>query len=188
MIERNSSRTYYVYDDLGRLRFVLPNLSSSKLNNGIYNLEDPTLKAIAYCYRYDGRGNVIYKRLPGCEPQYMVYDLLGQVVLRQDSIQRRGKMWIMCAYDSIGRNLYTAEVRLAQNHDDCIAYFADKWQVEHFDSNSFNTVKGTGYTMSLLNTDSIRMLTVSYYDDYAFLSTFPAAVGRSLHFEHESSC
>ena len=187
MIERNSSRTYYVYDDLGRLRFVLPNLSSSKLNNGIYNLEDPTLKAIAYCYRYDGRGNVIYKRLPGCEPQYMVYDLLGQVVLRQDSIQRRDKMWIMCAYDSIGRNLYTAEVRLAQNHDDCIAYFADKWQVEHFDSNSFNTVKGTGYTMSLLNTDSIRMLTVSYYDDYAFLSTFPAAVGSALHFEHESS-
>ena len=49
--------TYYVYDDLGHLRFVLPPK---------YQAEKDIAKT-GYEYRYDDRGRVVYKKLPGAE-------------------------------------------------------------------------------------------------------------------------
>ena len=186
MEERNGSCTYYVYDDLGRLRYVLPGLSSSELNGGNYHLQNPKLKAIAYCYNYDSIGNLTYKRLPGCEPQYMVYDRLGQLVLKQDGNQRAENKWTLCAYDSIGRNLYTAEIKLAQSHDYYISFFADKWQVEHYGGNQANVIPNTGYASSLLGTNDLRLLMVSYYDNYDYLSKIPTPMRQAIRFVQES--
>lgn len=162
MERRNDSTTYYVYDDLGRLRFVLPNLPPSKLSNGNYNPDNAILKARAYCYQYDSLGNMIYKRLPGCAHQLMVYNNAGQLVLQQDGNLRAAGKWTMCAYDTLGRNLYVAEVGLQQTHEELISLFANQGQIGQF--------------------ESFRFLTVNYYDDYAFRDTLPAAECNALSF------
>ena len=179
---RGESRTYYVYDDLGRLRFVLPNLSSTKLNNGDYALDNNTLKAIAYCYQYDDRGNMIYKRLPGCEPQYMVYDQLGQLVLKQDSLQRTVGKWTMCAYDSIGRIVYIAEKALSQNHRELVESYKNRWQVEHYGSNQPNAISNIGYASSFLGNNNLRLLIVYYYDNHDYISKFSSQVREKLNY------
>jgi RHS repeat-associated protein len=187
MEERAGNRTYYGYDRLERLRFVLPHIPSSKLNNGEYDLTDTTLQAAAYCYRYDDRGNMIFKRLPGCAPQYMVYDQLGQLVLKQDSNQRTENKWTMFAYDSIGRNLYTAEIKRTQSHEYYVDFWADKWQVEHYGNNpSSISIAGTGYASTLLGKNDLHLLTVNYYDDYDFINKLPTPSRKPLKFSQES--
>ncbi len=186
MEKRDNNTTYYVYDGLGRLCFVLPALPDSKLNNGSYPLNNPYLKATAYCYRYDSKGNMTYRRLPGCEAQYMVYDKYNQLVLKQDGNQRTAGKWTMCAYDSIGRYLYIAEIVLEQTYAELMAFFADKWQVEHFGHNYSFPLKGTGYASRLLKNKNIRLLTVNYYDNYDFLDILPTPVRQKLRFSEES--
>ncbi|MBQ6724380.1 MAG: hypothetical protein IJQ84_07735, partial [Paludibacteraceae bacterium] len=186
MEKRDNNTTYYVYDGLGRLCFVLPALPDSKLSNGTYPLNNPYLKATAYCYRYDSKGNMTYRRLPGCEAQYMVYDKYNQLVLKQDGNQRTAGKWTMCAYDSIGRYLYIAEIVLEQTYAELMAFFADKWQVEHFGHNYSFPLKGTGYASRLLKNKNIRLLTVNYYDNYDFLDILPTPVRQKLRFSEES--
>ena len=164
--KRADNNTYYVYDELGRLRFVLPGLSSSQLSNGNYALSNATLKSIAYCYRYDSTGNMVYKRLPGCEAQYMVYNPRGQLVLKQDGNQRKSGKWTMCDYDTLGRNLYIAEVKLTQNHEQLISHFANHAQLD-------------GY-------ENLKPLIFNYYDNYDFIDTLPVQVRPCLSFEQKS--
>lgn len=66
--------TYYVYNDIGQLSYVLPPIAAKRLSSGTYPDTVKVLKQYAYVYRYDERGNQIYKRLPGCEPILMVYE------------------------------------------------------------------------------------------------------------------
>jgi len=186
MEKRDNNCTYYVYNELERLCFVLPALPDSKLSNGTYPLSDHYLKVAAYCYQYDCKGNMTYKRMPGCEPQYMVYDQLGQLVLKQDGNQRMSNKWTMCAYDSIGRNLYMAEIALEQTHAELIALFADKWQVEHYGNNHSFPLTGTGYASRLLKNQNIRLLTINYYDNYNYLDILPTPVRQKLRFSEES--
>lgn len=186
MENRAGNKTYYVYDKFDRLRFVLPHMSYTKLSNGEYPLTNPTLRAAAYCYQYDNRGNVIYKRLPGCDPHYMVYDQLGQLVLSQDGNQRISDKWTLFAYDSIGRNLYSAEIKLSQNQLHYINFFADKWQVEHYGNNPANvSIAGTGYASTLLGKNNLHLLTLNYYDNYDYLGRLSTPVRQALRFKQE---
>lgn len=185
MDKHGTSEVYYVYDDIGRLRYVLPNISS-KLIATDYSLDDVLLKSDAYCYGYDVVGNMVYKRLPGCEPQLMVYDQLGKLVLTQDGNQRVNGNWAMCTYDSIGRVLYTAEIRLTQTHEELITYFADKWQVEHYGNNHSFPIAGTGYASRLLKNEHLHPLTINYYDNYEYLNILPTPLRQVLRFEQEA--
>lgn len=56
--------TYYIYDNIGRLRYVL---------SPSYQ-EYSDLQKFGYEYRYDKYGRCVWKRLPGCEYQQMWYD------------------------------------------------------------------------------------------------------------------
>jgi RHS repeat-associated protein len=185
--ERDGNRTYYVYDDLGRLRYVLPHIPSNKLANGEYAPTNPTLRAAAYYYRYDIRGNMIYKRLPGCEPVYMVYDKAGQLIMTQNGNQRNANKWAICTYDSIGRRLYSGEVKSSSSHAYYMNYFADKWYVEHYGNNPANTsIAGTGYASSVFPKSALTLWTINYYDDYDYLSRLSTPVRQKMRFAQES--
>ena len=165
--KRADNCTYYVYDKLRRLRYVLTHSAQAKLTEGEYTPDNATLRAEAYYYRYDAAGNMIYKRLPGCEPQYMVYDKTGQLVLKQDGNQRLANKWIMCTYDSIGRNISMKEIETSDSHESMIGFFANQWHVSEYGS-------------------EVRLLTVNYYDNYDYLSTLQTAQRDSLQFVQET--
>lgn len=186
MEERDGNYTYYVYDDLGRLRYVLPHINPSRLTYGEYQPNNSTLRAAAYYYQYDAHGNMIYKRLPGCEPQYMVYDRAGKLVLKQDGNQRASDKWLMFAYDSIGRNIYTAEIETSLSHNDLISSCANEWMAERYDNNDANAIASVGYTFSLTGVTLSRMLSVNYYDNYDFLNLLDMQLQSDLSFAQET--
>lgn len=111
MRRQGDGETYYVYDSFGRLRYILPPAVSGQLGNGTYADSNEILRLYAYLYRYDRKGQLITKRLPGCDTICYEYNALGQLVYEQDGNQRqRGNYWIKTEYDVRGRKTSVSEV------------------------------------------------------------------------------
>ena len=83
--------TYYVYDNAGNLRFVIPPEAVRQMDK-VEELDktfDPLFAEQWYfSYQYNNRGQVIEKKVPGVEPVSMVYDQRDRLVATQDGNQR----------------------------------------------------------------------------------------------------
>ena len=177
----DNATTYYVYNDLNQLCYVLPHLAANQITDGTYSDAEDILKKYAYVYKYDERGNQIYKRLPGCEPILMVYDKSNCLVLNQTGNQRaRGTFWTVYKYDNLKRLIYTAEVNTRSNdHEELMESFSQWYVVEQFSTGSLNNpMSNTGYSRGYYHIQPIELLTVNYYDTYDFL-TFVADENQS---------
>ncbi len=177
----DNATTYYVYNDLNQLSYVLPPLAVNQLTDGTYNDTTDVLKKYAYVYKYDNRGNQIYKRLPGCEPILMVYDKSNCLVMNQTGNQReRGTYWTVYKYDKLKRLIYTAEVNTRSNdHDELMESFSQWNVVEQFSTGSLNNpMTNTGYSRGYYHIQPTELLIVNYYDTYDFL-TFVADENQS---------
>jgi len=53
--------TYYIYDLMGRLRYVVP----PSVTATAFVEDDTMFSAYIYAYRYDVRGRVVEKKIPG---------------------------------------------------------------------------------------------------------------------------
>lgn len=109
ILERSAADndTYYVYDDMNRLRSVLSPCASELLDtNGSWNMaSDSVLLRYAYHYEYDGRGRVVSKKLPGVEKTLIRYDSDDRPVLSQNGNQRAqtSPKWSYRIYDAFNR-------------------------------------------------------------------------------------
>jgi len=160
--------TYYVYDDLGNLSFVLTPKANPDANAAI---AQSTLDNLCYQYRYDGLNRMIAKKLPGKGWEYMVYNKQNQVVMTQDSVQRKKtkQEWLITKYDALGRvalsGIYihhsgtsgTSYLTLMQ---DSVNKQAKQWESR--------TTTGTGYTSLTHPKANYTALSLNYYDDYNF--------------------
>jgi len=72
-------------------RFVLPPAAKGDLAT----LSATNLNLFCYQYRYDADQRLIEKKIPGKGWDYLVYNQMDQVVLSQDSVQRRGGLWAL---------------------------------------------------------------------------------------------
>ena len=109
----DAQETYYAYDSRRRLRWVIQpeatvrvkNLAanSSSANPIIFSQSDSTARKFCFIYNYDGKGQLIEKRIPGKGFEYLVYDPAGRLVATQDSILRNQNHWILTRYDSLSR-------------------------------------------------------------------------------------
>ena len=116
-IRRGSSTeqtiTRYVYDDCGRLGWVVTPEGSENLEaNASYAPNGAFARAYCYVYTYDDRGRMSEKQFPGREPEFMVYDRGDRLAMQQDGNLRTSKKWIINKYDAHGR---IVEQRLAQD-------------------------------------------------------------------------
>ena len=101
----NAVDTYSVYDDMGRLRWVVSPEGAAGLGASSV-LPESAAAAQEYCYvyRYDGRGNVIEKKLPGRAVEYLVYDRGDRLVMSQDgNLRVAGNRWMLIGYDAFDR-------------------------------------------------------------------------------------
>ena len=162
--------TYYVYDDSGDLRYVLPPLASAQMNiNGTWRWDNEEIKALCYCYNYNAAGSVIEKKFPGSEIMYNVYDEGQKLIYSQDGNLRDQGKWTYNAYDNLGRLAYTAVVNDNRTREQLQA------SLMHASPRvTFNEANGTifGYTASRENITTNSILTVNYYDNYDFISNF----------------
>ena len=103
--------TYYVYDDLGNLRYVLPPALNENGQAAISSFTegDTNFDNFIYGYRYDDRRRLIEKKVPGKGWEYMVYNKLDQLVMIQDANQRAlsPQRWLFTKYDGLGRVVVT---------------------------------------------------------------------------------
>ena len=101
----NAIDTYSVYDDMGRLRWVVSPEGAASLGASSV-LPESAAAAQEYCYvyKYDGRGNVIEKKLPGRAAEYLVYDRGDRLVMSQDgNLRAADNRWALIGYDAFDR-------------------------------------------------------------------------------------
>jgi RHS repeat-associated protein len=168
----NSLSTYYVYDDYGLLRYVLPPKAVGDNGLPTTTLQDQ----LCYYYEYDGRNRMIEKKFPGVEPVYMVYDHRDRLVGTQDGELRNSNEWIMTKYDELNRPVISARVGFSS----AVSQATIQGYITTFYNNSSNEEyeeyngTGNGYTdqsyPDLSSAYSNHVLTVTFYDNYDFLS------------------
>ena len=162
--------THYVYNDMGQLAYVLPPAAADNLpvRAAAYPETNEYIQKFAYTYKYDNRGNRIYKKLPGCEPIFMVYDSAERMVLAQDGNQRVRNQWTCIVYDVFGRVVMTGleTISPGYSHQTLITIYASRLVKGEFDRSS--TVHHSGYSNNM-TTFPDGILSVNYYDDYGFI-------------------
>ena len=114
----NDVDTYYVYNEYNQLAFVIPPKAVAFTLPALFPVKtNPAISTVladlCYQYRYDGRGRLVEKKLPGKDWEYMVYDKQDRLVLTQDGKLRTttnnfgGRGWLFTKYDQWGRVVYT---------------------------------------------------------------------------------
>ncbi|MEQ8626122.1 DUF6443 domain-containing protein [Ekhidna sp.] len=159
--------TYYIYDDFGDIRFVLP----PKLVNLTQSPNQTQVRHLAFENIYDEEHRVIKKYIPGSiEPQYIVYDRWDRVVMTQDGVQRSkaSKEWSYIKYDLFNREIIKGTISDNRSLADIQeAVLADAGRHENRNSSSIGYSMGSSFPR---NPGYSTILSVTYYDDYYFLA------------------
>jgi RHS repeat-associated protein len=177
--------TYYIYDDFGNLRFVLPPELSKLIHQNdatSYNPSTTELNNWAFQYKYDGRKRMIEKQVPGAKPVYMVYDKRDRLVMTQDGNQRAGttKYWSFSKYDALNRPVLSG-ITISSNDRVQMQTAVDNYYTNLTSSQAwFETFIGDQTSDVHLydnksypqETNENNYLTVTYYDNYSFRSSW----------------
>ncbi|WP_410505537.1 DUF6443 domain-containing protein [Mucilaginibacter sp. E4BP6] len=169
--------TYYVYDDLGNLCYVLP--PGSTPDN--MTMVQSTYDNLCYQYWYDYRNRLFRKKLPGKGWEFTIYNSLDQVTFTQDANQRNKtpQVWTFMQYDALGRVALTGiwssqgvpGINGADNNisapNTALFQWLTSWQngqTQLWITRDNSTA--TGYVAA--NPQGGQYLKINYYDDYAF--------------------
>ena len=174
IIETSQGKTYYVYNNKGDIGFVIPPaLSEYLISNIDYDVDDlqdfgDMMHKYAYIYRYDYKRNCIYKKLPGCEPIYYIYDKAGNCIFTQDGNQRLRGEWGYSIPDKFGRPAISG---ICHNS---IPYSLDSMQQSPLSVHVYAEYDGSsaslgGYAVRNFSLDSQTLYSACYYDDYSFI-------------------
>ena len=167
--ETSQGRTYYLYDLKGDIRYVIPPaLSAYILSHYEEDIDIPNsdemIQKYAYIYRYDKQRHCIYKKLPGCDPIYYVYDRAGNCILSQDGEQRHQSVWAYSIPDRFGRPCISGICKYAG------VYSSEPLHSVHVyaEYNGTSTKTG-GYAVHNFALSEQKLYTAAYYDSYSFI-------------------
>ena len=163
--------TYYVYDDLGLLRYVLtPEASAVMSSSGTFGDSSSPLSAQAYVYKYDGKGRCVSKRLPGCAPILYRYDKGDVPIFSQDGEMRKRGKWMFSFRDALGRDAVSGVWPSAHAPSPAVPVVA--------------TYDGAsplgGYSVNTPVPSDCKPLSVSYYDDHSFMDDLVPSDARRV--------
>ena len=99
--------TYYVYDDLNRLRFTITPKAVAYLDNNSWNLTQQLVNDLCFVYGYDARGRTTSKKQPGVGETDIVYDQRNRPVFMQDANGKGNNQWQGTLYDGLDRVMST---------------------------------------------------------------------------------
>jgi RHS repeat-associated protein len=169
--------TYYIYDNLGRLRCVLqPN--GAVAINASWVLTDPTILAErCFRYEYDQRNRITMKKVPGAGEVYIIYDPWDRVLLTQDANLRLNSQYQVTKYDALNRPVVTG-LYTYWGTIDSVRNLATNYAPYRYEERTPGTT--TGYTSHCWPEINYDALTISYYDDYNWVSGTGMSLGLSL--------
>ena len=180
IVDGKKLSTYYVYDVKDDLLCVIPPklVSSLKLGKDNCPIDEKTdaFKAFAYRYKYDNKRRCIYKKLPGCEPIYYIYDKMGNCIFTQDGEMRQRGEWKFTIPDKFGRMALAGTCKNQLSYDkkplDKIAVVAS---YTGGDPSTF------GYKVDGIELTDMMIVMANFYDDYSFVGKYniPATLAYS---------
>lgn len=94
--------TYYVYDDLGNMRCIIPPKALG-LVSGSWIIDNTVANELCFFYRYDNQNHLIVKKNPGTDSTEMVYDIRDRVAFMRDGELKSDSMWLVTFYDGLNR-------------------------------------------------------------------------------------
>ncbi len=126
--------------------------------------------------RYDEKNRLIAQKSPGTDWVYMVYDKWNRLVYTQDGVQRETNEWTFTKYDRHDRPVMTGFVTLNNTREELAASLEGLSSSERSESDdsalgNYNAI--AGYTLNQTHPKNITMnniFTISYYDDYSFMT------------------
>lgn len=161
--------TYYVYDDIGRLAFIVPPNAVAKLkiaNPSVWDLANNVDKLVFY-FKYDSKSRISEKKVPGSQPTYIVYDPQDRPLLIQDGLMKTSNKWYYFKYDSKGRtvsegvyqnSIYTSQSTMQTYVDG--TYGSNFYEERNISTN--------GYSNVCFPNSNLEDWVYYYYDDYDF--------------------
>ncbi len=192
--EKANTKTRYVYDKYGQLRYVLSPEGVSRMTEKEYDKNSDLVKKYCYYYEYNEKHQLVTKQLPGKEPVYLRYDDKYRLRLTQDGNMRQDSLWMFINYDPLGRIISTgsAEIEDTDNIPDTISplpvngissFFTGQFYDNYdfiedqnllFDTTQayhekFDRIRGkpTGSKVRVMTDETeIWLTSVTYYDKY----------------------
>jgi len=162
--------TYNVYDEMGRLRYIIPPIMANETA-----LSTAQIEGFLFEYKYDNRGRVIESRSPGAGWTYAVYDDFNRLVMTRHDGQKDGTndSWTFFKYDNFNRQIMSGVVTVGSSENrSSLQTAASTSTLGRYESTANNA---TGYTtnasfpdLSHVDYDDFELHTISYFDDYSF--------------------
>ncbi|AXB56698.1 DUF6443 domain-containing protein [Flavobacterium fluviale] len=160
--------TYYVYDVYGNLTYVIPPKVEGSIDVDVLN-------GLCYQYKYDNKNRLASKKLPGKQWEFIVYDKLDRPVASGPALSpfrnETAEGWVITKYDAFGRPIYTgwlgqtataASRKGLQDTQNSAALLFETKQT----SGTIDDIPA--YYSNTIEPTNFKLLTVNYYDDYAF--------------------
>jgi RHS repeat-associated protein len=177
--------TYYIYDDFGMLRLVMPPLATNDYLAGqaISSFQDE----LCFRYEYDQRHRMTIKKIPGAGEEWMVYDTRNRIVLTQDANLRAGNstnpanQWIFTKYDGLNRpvvtGIYTDNTNTTQALMQAYLNTQNMGLYEVYTPGSFPEYT---LTNSFPSSTASNILSATYYDDYNWVASTGTALTSTI--------
>ena len=114
--------TYYVYDNLNNLRFVISPKAVEWLEGNGWTFDasggDQVATELCFRYEYDARNRMVVKQVPGKGEDWTVYDVRDRQVFTQDANQRSQHQWLNTQYDDLNRTVLVGQMNYMANRVD----------------------------------------------------------------------
>ncbi len=164
--------TYFIYDDLGLLKTIVPPEAVSRIGTEYVtdnNTKNEFLQRWCFQFRYDAVQNMTKRWLPGwTDWEYMVYDKWNRKILTQTPAQRTRNEWTFTKYDLHNRAVMTGLWVTTTS-------YTSVTQGAESSPNRFETSNSTpeGYTLTSTYPTAVSatdIIAITYYDNYTFLN------------------
>ena len=156
ILERHGSGddTYYIYDNNGLLRYVTQPMYQENTSSGYYYIR----------YKYDSKGRLTEKKLPGCNAFSYEYDQFNRLFSLQTSLLSEQSRRRFFLYDNHGRLAIQGTYASMSNTNQLPPVVSRTSELLTYN------LCGSGYYLvnSITFTDP-RIEIINYYDDYSFL-------------------
>lgn len=157
--------THYIYDDFGRVKYIIQPESFETSQSFVE--DDAYFKEGVFAYRYDNRGRIIEKHVPGGGWTSFVYDKLDREVWSQSSYQAASGRWSYKKYDALSRLTMSGEKSEGRSRN------ALQTEVDAISTYGYETRNTTDPLYYSLNNGyptvtAGDIYTINYYDSYGF--------------------
>jgi RHS repeat-associated protein len=164
---------YYVYNDLGQLRYTITPKGVKELEAASWVMTQDIADELCFWYDYDDLGRTVAKKTPGKGVEYIVYDKRNRPVFTQDANQRAKSPdeWITALYDDLNRPVLSGIYKSDNTRDQLQTIAATPNTLLTLSATNGGTINlwGSPLTATDINNSAVfTQLAFSYYDNYTY--------------------